>query len=234
MDSSIEQGSIDLSILSAEEPDFSENALSSVSPFSNPEVNEALAQTLDSLDKAIFGNDNPFTEPADAPSEPPSSQESAQGQPSADEAPAYQPIGNPNETPSEPVSGNGPGNGGSGEEATLASPDKAMDFALESLRLATESYAQAIIQQRTKIMMADARGSQMNSADGEYLLTSFAEVGDLPNLEEIVVEDDWSKLPPQLSKDLLEARHERVSENYRSQVQAYFQAISNKAKTLKK
>ena len=74
----------------------------------------------------------------------------------------------------------------------------------------------------------------MNSADGEYLLTSFAEVGDLPNFEEIVVEDDWSKLPPQLSKDLLEARHERVSENYRSQVQAYFQAISNKVRTLKK
>ena len=34
VDSSVEQGSIDLSILSAEEPDFSENALSSVSPFS--------------------------------------------------------------------------------------------------------------------------------------------------------------------------------------------------------
>ncbi len=234
VDSSVEQGSIDLSILSADETDFSENAFSSVSPFSNPEVNEALAQTLDSLDKAIFGNDNPFTEPIDAPSEPPSSQESAKGEPSVDEAPVYQPIGNPNETSSEPVPGNGPGNGGSGAEATLASPDMAMDFALQSLRLATQSYAQAMVQQRTKIIMADARGNQMNSADGEYLVTPFADVGDLPNLEEIVDEDDWGKLPPQLSKDLLEARHERVSENYRSQVQAYFQAISNKARTLKK
>ena len=39
-------------------------------------------------------------------------------------------------------------------------------------------------------------------------------------------EEDWGKLPPKLAKDLMEAKRENVSENYRSQVQAYFQAMS--------
>jgi hypothetical protein len=32
----------------------------------------------------------------------------------------------------------------------------------------------------------------------------------------------------------MEAEREKVSENYRNQVQAYFQAMSNKARTTKK
>ena len=83
-------------------------------------------------------------------------------------------------------------------------------------------------------MMADARGNQMNSSDGDYQVSPVAEVGDLPNLQEIEGEDEWGKLPPKLAKDLMEAKREKVSENYRNQVQAYFQAMSNKARTTKK
>ena len=81
--------------------------------------------------------------------------------------------------------------------------------------------------------MSDTQGNQMNSSDGEYQVAPVAEVGDLPDFDQ-TEEDDWGKLPPRLAKDLLEAKRERVSENYRNQVQAYFQAMANKARTTKK
>ena len=52
--------------------------------------------------------------------------------------------------------------------------------------------------------------------------------------ENTEIEEDWGKLPPKLAKDLMEAKRERVSESYRKQVQAYFQAMSQKARTNKK
>jgi hypothetical protein len=58
--------------------------------------------------------------------------------------------------------------------------------------------------------------------------------GEIPILEKAGDDEGWGKLPPKLAKDLMEAKRERVSENYRSQVQAYFQAMSNKARTIKK
>jgi hypothetical protein len=83
-------------------------------------------------------------------------------------------------------------------------------------------------------MMADAQGNQLNSSDGEYQVSPVAEVGDLPKFEQVLNEDEWGKLPAKLAKDLMEAEREKVAENYRNQVQAYFQAISNKARTTKK
>ena len=83
--------------------------------------------------------------------------------------------------------------------------------------------------------MSDAQGNQMNSSDGEYQVAPVAEVGNLPDFDQTEEdEDDWGKLPPKLAKDLLEAKRERVSENYRNQVQAYFQAMANKARNTKK
>ena len=100
--------------------------------------------------------------------------------------------------------------------------------------MATEAHAQAMSQQRSKIMMADAKGNQFNSNDGTYEASPVADVGELPIFEVLEEEEDWGKLPPKLAKDLMEAKRERVSENYRNQVQAYFQAMSAKARTSKK
>ena len=89
-------------------------------------------------------------------------------------------------------------------------------------------------QQRSNIMLAEAKGNQLNSSDDQYQEIPVPEVGELPAFENTEIEEDWGKLPPKLAKDLMEAKRERVSESYRNQVQAYFQAMSQKAKTNKK
>ena len=87
-------------------------------------------------------------------------------------------------------------------------------------------------QQRS--LMGDAKGNQLTSNDNQYLSTQVMDGGELPIFEKPEEDEDWGKLPPKLAKDLMEAKRERVSENYRTQVQAYFQAMSNKARTIKK
>ena len=57
-----EQGSSEFANSPAEDTDSNDFPFSSSTPFANPEVSEVLAQTLDSLDQAIFENENPFTE----------------------------------------------------------------------------------------------------------------------------------------------------------------------------
>ena len=76
-------------------------------------------------------------------------------------------------------------------------------------------------------------GNQFTSAEGEYNVEADQEVEVIPILEKEVEVEDWGKLPPKLAKDLMEAKRERVSENYRNQVQAYFEAMSSKARTKK-
>jgi hypothetical protein len=212
-----------------------EDAFDSSTPFSDQEVSQVLAQTLDTLDQAIFSTENPFNEPANSfPSESPPSGEPLQ---SASMEPTTPGEPQSSETfPSEsvePIPGNGPGSG-EGSMALTPSAIQAIAQALQSLQLASEAHAQSMAQQRTKFMMADAQGNQLNSSDGEYQVSPVAEVGDLPKFEQVMNEDEWGKLPAKLAKDLMEAEREKVSENYRNQVQAYFQAMSNKARTTKK
>jgi phage shock protein A len=115
---------------------------------------------------------------------------------------------------------------------SMPSANQAIAEALQSLQLASEAQAQSMAQQRT--LMGDAKGNQLTSNDNQYQTTPVMDAGELPILEKTVEDDGWGKLPPKLAKDLMEAKRERVSENYRSQVQAYFQAMSNKARTIKK
>lgn len=220
----------------SEDTDFSESPISSSTPFSDPEVSEVLAQTLDSLDQAIFENINPYAEPQEGLTETPSISEFGQGEQPESEAQLGESFSEPTTDAfsGEPLPRTGQGNGQNGQGMAAVSANEAIALALQSLQLANQAHAQTMAQQRTKIMMADARGNQMNSSDGDYQVSPVAEVGDLPNLQEIEGEDEWGKLPPKLAKDLMEAKREKVSENYRNQVQAYFQAMSNKARTTKK
>jgi len=39
----------------------------------------------------------------------------------------------------------------------------------------------------------------------------------------------WGKLPPELARDLLQAGHDPVADEYRAQVDAYFRAIGERA-----
>jgi hypothetical protein len=107
-----------------------------------------------------------------------------------------------------------------------------MEQALQALRMATESHAQSMSQKRSQILR-ETEGNQFTSGDGEYKVEPDQEVEEIPNLDQEVEAEDWGKLPPKLAKDLMEAKRERVSENYRNQVQAYFQAMSSKARTNK-
>ena len=145
-----EQGSSEFANSPAEDTDSNDFPFSSSTPFANPEVSEVLAQTLDSLDQAIFENENPFTGAQGEVAEATSSSEIAQGEQTASENPPGEFSGETNEFPGEPIPGTGPGTGGSGQQSTMATPLEAMAFALQSLQLATEAHAQAMAQQRTK------------------------------------------------------------------------------------
>ena len=176
---------------------------------------------------------NPFSEPADSfPSESKPSGEPLQ---SASMEPTT--LGEPQSSetfpsePGEPIPGNGPGSG-AGSLASTPSANQAIAQALQSLQLASEAHAQSMAQQRT--LMGDAKGNQLTSNDNEYQTTPVMDVGELPIFEKPDEDEAWGKLPPKLAKDLMEAKRERVSENYRNQVQAYFQAMSSKARTNKK
>jgi hypothetical protein len=125
----------------------------------------------------------------------------------------------------------GSGTGGNGAYSSYSNP-LAMEQALQALRMATESHAQSMSQKRSQILR-ETEGNQFTSGEGEYKVEPDQEVEEIPNLDQEVEAEDWGKLPPKLAKDLMEAKRERVSENYRNQVQAYFQAMSSKARTNK-
>jgi hypothetical protein len=210
-----------------------EDAFDNSTTFSDPEVSEVLAQTLDTLDQALFSTENPFAESADSfPSESTSSGEPIKS--------AFTEPSTPGESqssesfpsaPGELIPGNGPGSG-AGSMTSMSSANQAIAKALQSLQLASEAQAQSMAQQRT--LMGDAKGNQLTSNDNQYQTTQVMDGGEIPILEKAGDDEGWGQLPPKLAKDLMEAKRERVSENYRSQVQAYFQAMSNKARTIKK
>lgn len=214
-----------------------DSALESTSPFANAEVSQVLAQALDSLDQALFSENNPFSDATD--DNPPIEGQRAT-KPSQSETP--EPISNnqPNYAestpgePDEPIPGYGQGIGGSGLFSSPTNFNNQFSQALQALQHATEVQAQAMSQQRSNIMLSEAKGNQFNSSDSRYQEIPVPEVGKLPVFETIEDGEDWGKLPPKLAKDLMEAKRERVSESYRNQVQAYFQAMSQKARTNKK
>ena len=214
-----------------------DSALESTSPFANAEVSQVLAQALDSLDQALFSENNPFSDATD--DNPPIEGQRAT-KPSQSETP--EPISNnqPNYAestpgePDEPIPGYGQGIGGSGLFSSPTNFNNQFSQALQALQHATEVQAQAMSQQRSNIMLSEAKGNQFNSSDSRYQEIPVPGVGKLPVFETIEDGEDWGKLPPKLAKDLMEAKRERVSESYRNQVQAYFQAMSQKARTNKK
>ena len=213
----------------ANQEDSKTDPFENSSPFSDPEVSEVLAQTLDALDQAIFGAENPFSETAPQPSPEARESSGSSGEEMAD------PIPPPNSKTSKEAideqKKGGSGTGGNGAYSSYSNP-LAMEQALQALRMATESHAQSMSQKRSQILR-ETEGNQFTSGEGEYKVEPDQEVEEIPNLDQEVEAEDWGKLPPKLAKDLMEAKRERVSENYRNQVQAYFQAMSSKARTNK-
>jgi len=45
---------------------------------------------------------------------------------------------------------------------------------------------------------------------------------------------DWGKLPPRTARDLMDGRREEISGTYRDRIEAYFKAVSDKAKEKEK
>ena len=199
------------------------------SPFSDPEVSEVLAQTLDALDQAIFGAENSFLETSLKPSPETLGSSGSSGEERAD------PISPPNSKISNEAIDDqkqgGYGAGGNQSYSSYSNP-LAIEQALQALRMATESHAQSMSQKRSQILR-ETEGNQFTSGEGEYKLERDQEVEEIPTLEQEIGPEDWGKLPPRLAKDLMEAKRERISENYRNQVEAYFQAMSSKARTNK-
>ncbi|MFL2912912.1 MAG: hypothetical protein ACJZ5X_05585 [Opitutales bacterium] len=213
----------------ANQEDSKTDPFENSSPFSDPEVSEVLAQTLDALDQAIFGAENPFSETAPQPSPETRESSGSSGEEMADPIPPLN-SKTSKEAIDEQKKG-GSGTGGNGAYSSYSNP-LAMEQALQALRMATESHAQSMSQKRSQILR-ETEGNQFTSGEGEYKVEPDQEVEEIPNLDQEVEAEDWGKLPPKLAKDLMEAKRERVSENYRNQVQAYFQAMSSKARTNK-
>jgi hypothetical protein len=42
--------------------------------------------------------------------------------------------------------------------------------------------------------------------------------------------DAWDKLPPKVAKDIMEARRQDVSPEYRSAIESYYKAIADRAR----
>ncbi|MEC8355187.1 MAG: hypothetical protein VXZ37_01085 [Verrucomicrobiota bacterium] len=213
----------------ANQGDSKTNPFENSSPFSDPEVSEVLAQTLDALDQAIFGAENPFSETASQTR--PANQESS-GLSGEEMAAPIPPLNS--KTSKEAIDQQkqgGSGTTGNGSYSSYSNP-LAMEQALQALRMATESHAQSMSQKRSQILR-ETEGNQFTSGEGEYKVDPDQKVEEIPKLEKEVEAEDWGKLPPKLAKDLMEAKRERVSENYRNQVQAYFEAMSSKARTNK-
>ena len=215
------------------------SSFESNTPFSDPEVSQVLAQALDSLDQALFSEENPFSDFTATESIPSNGDqgtgelaEAGKPESTSPDEPGYADA-IPAET-EERTPGYGLGTGGSGLLSSSGNANNTLTQALQALQQATEAHAQAISQQRSNIMLAEAKGNQLNSSDDQYQEIPVPEVGELPAFENTEIEEDWGKLPPKLAKDLMEAKRERVSESYRNQVQAYFQAMSQKARTNKK
>ena len=164
-----------------------------------------LAQTLDSLDQAIFENENPFTESQGEVAEATSSSEIAQGEQTGSENPPGEFSGETNELPGEPIPGTGT------RYWWIWTTEWLWPLQLRPWRLHCNLFnsqpkhtPKPWLNKRTKIIMSDAQGNQMNSSDGEYQTSPVAEVGNLPDFDQTEEdEDDWGKLPPKLAKDLL-------------------------------
>jgi hypothetical protein len=50
----------------------------------------------------------------------------------------------------------------------------------------------------------------------------------LPPIDQMTKED-WAKLPPQIARDLLDGRREKVSPEYRRAIETYFRLIAETA-----
>lgn len=74
---------------------------------------------------------------------------------------------------------------------------------------------------------SDAKGK---GAGGTGNRGNAAEAGELPSLP-AMRPGEWGKLPARLAKELMEGQRDDIPSEYRSQVEAYFRAIAQKAKS---
>ena len=88
--------------------------------------------------------------------------------------------------------------------------------------------------ERESTKMASGQGKTSNAkgngAGGSGNRGNAAETGELPALPPARA-GEWGKLPSRLAKELMEGQRDEIPSEYRSQVEAYFRAIAQKAKS---
>lgn len=124
--------------------------------------------------------------------------------------------------------------GSSGQPAGEAS--RAASEAAVMAKDAATASARAMRRARSSGQMAIARGMQSegitaDSRGGAALEDSAINKNEtLPMVPRAAPNERWGKLPPKLAQDLMAGRREKVADEYRDMVEAYFQMIAEKAK----
>jgi hypothetical protein len=75
-----------------------------------------------------------------------------------------------------------------------------------------------------------AQASESKNNTGQGMTLGNGNGGNPEDVGNINKGGDWGRLPPQMQRDLMEARHETVSDEYRAQVDAYFRAIAERSR----
>jgi hypothetical protein len=113
-------------------------------------------------------------------------------------------------------------------DAQQAAADQAAQAAQQAAQAAMAQAAQA---QASSMSQSRARGEVPGTQPNEG---APAHVAGRPGPDGITapatpVPEDWAKLPPQMAKDLMDAKRENVPEEYRAMVELYFKAVANDA-----
>ncbi|MCX7818045.1 MAG: hypothetical protein N2652_02380 [Kiritimatiellae bacterium] len=108
---------------------------------------------------------------------------------------------------------------------------RALDQA-DAAAIAAEAAAQAAAAQAAAMAQARAQGLVPGEAPRQG---ASAQAAGLPGPDEaaaplVRVTDDWAKLPPDIARELRNARAESVPEEYRAMVELYFKAISREGR----
>ena len=76
-----------------------------------------------------------------------------------------------------------------------------------------------------------AQGAQLQNGEATAFAADAA-VGLNPDGTKIT--ENWSKLPPKVAKDIIEAQRQGVAPEYRSAVESYYKALADRARKNKK
>ena len=74
-----------------------------------------------------------------------------------------------------------------------------------------------------------AQGAQLAQSNGG----SLSGVAGATNADGTPVGENWSKLPPKVAKDIIEAQRQGVAPEYRSAIESYYKAIADRARKKK-